>query len=170
MTRRTAMFPARSIGEVSVPTTSQSESVSFHARMPTIMTFNVCVQGRPTTKGRLTFTEKPPLYTVFQLDASSDPLYLHRPVRKGKVGFTTKPPSYTTFQFDAIGTMTSKYFLVDNISPSRQDEIAVIFPPLTAVETKDLARTVQKILEQMVSPKKCKPVRADILDVEIVAA
>ena len=90
--------------------------------------------------------------------------------RRGRMTFSLGPPVYQCIQLDAIGTMTPKYFLVDNISPSRQDEIAVIFPPLTAVETKDLARTVQKILEQMVSPKKCKPVRADILDVVIVAA
>ena len=137
MSRRTTMFPARSIGEVSAPTPTQGGTGSYHARMPTIVTINVYVQE-----------------------------WLAK--RRGRMTFSLGPPVYQCIQLDAIGTMTTKYFLVDNISPSRQDEIAVTFPPLTAVETKDLARTVQKILEQMVSPKKCKPVRADILDVEIV--
>ena len=93
-----------------------------------------------------------------------------RPEKKrGRMAFTEEAPVYKIVQFDAIGTMTPKYFSVDCISPTNQDGMTVTFPPLTASETRDLARTVQKILEQMVSPKKCKPIRADILDVEIVA-
>ena len=137
MTRRTAMFPANSIGEVNVPTPRQTNS--YQPRMPTIVTINVYVQKWPgKTRGRMSFTEKAPVYQCIQLDV--------------------------------IGTMTSKYFLADNVSPADQDGLTVKFPALTMSEAKDLARTVQDILDKAISPKKCKPITADILDVEIVAA
>ena len=84
--------------------------------------------------------------------------------------FSLGPPVYQCIQLDAIGTMTAKYFVVDNVSPADQDGLTVKFPALTMSEAKDLARTVQDILDKAISPKKCKPITADILDVEIVAA
>ena len=65
--------------------------------------------------------------------------------------------------------MTPKYFLVDNISPADQDGLTVTLPPLTTSEAKDLARTVQGILDNQISPKKCKLITVDILDVEALA-
>ena len=136
MTRRTAMFPAHSIGEVSMPTSRQASS--FQSRMPTIVTINVYVQEWPAK-------------------------------RRGRMTFSLGPPVYQCIQLDAIGTMTAKYFLVDNISPASQDGMTVTFPPLTTSEAKDLARTVQGILDKEISPKKCRPITADILDVETLA-
>ena len=136
MTRRTAMIPARSIGEVSVPTPRQTSS--YQPRMPTIVTVNVYVQEWPAK-------------------------------RRGRMTFSLGPPVYQCIQLDAIGTMTAKYYSVDNISPTDQDGLTVKFPALTTSEAKDLARTVQDILDAEISPKKCKPITADILDVEALA-
>ena len=136
MTRRTAMFPARSIGEVSVPTPRQTSS--YQPRMPTIVTVNVYVQEWPAK-------------------------------RRGRMTFSLGPPVYQCIQLDAIGTMTAKYYSVDNISPADIDGLTVKFPALTTSEAKDLARTVQDILDTEISPRKCKPITVDILDVEALA-
>jgi hypothetical protein len=89
--------------------------------------------------------------------------------RHGRMAFSMGPPVYQRIQLDAIGTMTAKYFLVDNISPASQDGMTVTFPPLTTSEAKDLARTVQGILDNQISPRKCKLITVDILDVEALA-
>ena len=138
MSRRTTMFPARSIGEVSAPTPTQGGTGSYHARMPTIVTINVYVQE-----------------------------WLAK--RRGRMTFSLGPPVYQCIQLDAIGTMTAKYYLVDNISPADQDGLTVKFPALTMSEAKDLARTVQDILDTEISPRKCKLITVDILDVEALA-
>jgi len=83
--------------------------------------------------------------------------------------FSLGPPVYQCIQLDAIGTMTAKYYSVDNISPADIDGLTVKFPALTTSEAKDLARTVQDILDAEISPKKCKPITVDILDVEALA-
>ena len=138
MSRRTTMFPARSIGEVSAPTPTQGGTGSYHARMPTIVTINVYVQE-----------------------------WLAK--RRGRMTFSLGPPVYQCIQLDAIGTMTAKYFLVDNVSPADIDGLTVKFPALTTNEAKDLARTVQDILDTEISPRKCKLITVDILDVEALA-
>ena len=138
MSRRTTMFPARSIGEVSAPTPTQGGTGSYHARMPTIVTINVYVQEWPAK-------------------------------RRGRMTFSLGPPVYQCIQLDAIGTMTAKYFVVDNVSPADQDGLTVKFPALTMSEAKDLARTVQDILDTEISPRKCKLITVDILDVEALA-
>ena len=89
--------------------------------------------------------------------------------RRGRMTFSLGPPVYQCIQLDAIGTMTAKYYSVDNISPADIDGLTVKFPALTTSEAKDLARTVQDILDAEISPKKCKPITADILDVEALA-
>ena len=135
MTRRTTMFPARSIGEVSVPTPTKGGTGSYQPRMPTIVTLDVYVQEWPAK-------------------------------RHGRMAFTMGPPVCKCFQLDAIGTMTAKFFQVDNISPTDQDGMTVTFPALTSSEARDLARTIQGILDNQIAPRRCKPIAADILDVE----
>ena len=83
--------------------------------------------------------------------------------------FSLGPPVYQCIQLDAIGTMTAKYFVVDNVSPADIDGLTVKFPALTMSEAKDLARTVQDILDTEISPRKCKLITVDILDVEALA-
>jgi|TARA_R110000744_G_scaffold26347_1_gene64950 hypothetical protein len=89
--------------------------------------------------------------------------------RRGRMTFSLGPPVYQCIQLDAIGTMTAKYFVVDNVSPADQDGLTVKFPALTMSEAKDLARTVQDILDTEISPRKCKLITVDILDVEALA-
>ena len=130
------MFPAKSIGEVSLPTPYQGRGhSSYQPRIPTVITLDIYVQPRPSKK-------------------------------HGRMAFSVKPPTYRCVKIDAIGTMTTKYFLVDNLSLSTQDGMTVTFPPLTPGEAKDMVRTIQEILDIQISPKKCKPIGADILDVE----
>ena len=89
--------------------------------------------------------------------------------RRGRMSFSLGPPVYQCIQLDAIGTMTAKYFVVDNVSPADIDGLTVKFPALTMSEAKDLARTVQDILDTEISPRKCKLITVDILDVEALA-
>ena len=169
MTRRTSMLSSRNLGDISAPTPTHDETKLYHARLPSTLTFKVCVQDRPTKKKRMPFTDGPPLYTVFQLDADSSPLYLNRPIRRGQSGFTAEQPKHTVYQFDAIGTMHKTYFLVDCISASDQDGMTVTFPPLMPGEARDLARIAQKILSKQIAPKRCRPIGPDILDIETLA-
>ena len=85
------------------------------------------------------------------------------------MAFTEEAPVYKIVQFDAIGTMTPKYFSVDCISPTNQDGMTVTFPPITTSEARDLANTAQGIIDKQIVPRKCRPIGADILDIETLA-
>ena len=110
-------------------------------------------------------------YKVRQPTTITFNVYVQRRLSKkhGQMAFTEEAPVYQVVQFDAIGTMTPKYFSVDCISASDPDGMTVTFPPITAIEAKDLASTAQGIIGKQIAPKKCRPIAPDILDIETLA-
>ena len=118
----------------------------------------------PTKGKKNDYQSRPPKTVTFSVYVQI------RPAKKrGRMAFAEEAPVYKIVQFDAIGTMTPKYFSVDCISPTNQDGMTVTFPPITTSEARDLANTAQEIIDKQIVPRKCRPIGADILDIETLA-
>jgi len=129
-----------------------------------------------STGGVINYTDHIKGLTIMYMD-----LYVaERPRSKhsSRIAFTLEPMPIYSIRLKIIGEMKKKKFLVDIISPVKDDDWKSPLPPLTRTEARELVGMVQEHIDkQLVSwaqqtpdeaTRVCSNIAPDLLDAEIL--